>query len=61
MKKECAYLRCYRIAAVTIAAELAVESDEVKGPGTFMPALIDKLATLQADEVRRRIKIKITA
>ncbi|TFK74066.1 thiamine biosynthetic bifunctional enzyme Thi4 [Pluteus cervinus] len=45
------------ILVLTIAAELAVERGNVRGPGTFLPSLIDELWTLDTEEVRKRAKV----
>ncbi|KAF8198122.1 thiamine biosynthetic bifunctional enzyme Thi4 [Pholiota molesta] len=42
------------VLVLTIAAELAVESGSVKGPGTFLPALIDALWMLTPEQIRRK-------
>ncbi|XP_006457334.1 hypothetical protein AGABI2DRAFT_229699, partial [Agaricus bisporus var. bisporus H97] len=47
------------VLVLTIAAEIAVELDYVRGPGTFLSGLIDALWTLTADDVVRRAKITV--
>jgi thiamine-phosphate diphosphorylase/hydroxyethylthiazole kinase len=45
--------------ALTIAAQLAVGSENVRGPGTFLPALIDELAMLTPETVLRMATIEV--
>jgi thiamine-phosphate diphosphorylase/hydroxyethylthiazole kinase len=45
--------------ALTIAAQQAAGREEVRGPGTFLPALIDELAMLTPEIVLRTAKIKV--
>lgn len=45
--------------ALTIAAQRAAGREEVRGPGTFLPALIDELAMLSLDIVPRMAKIEV--
>ncbi|KAE9411580.1 TMP-TENI-domain-containing protein [Gymnopus androsaceus JB14] len=47
------------ILALTISAELAAVRDDVKGPGTFFPALIDELSLLSSRIIRERARIQI--
>ncbi|KAF8658338.1 hypothetical protein AX16_002104 [Volvariella volvacea WC 439] len=47
------------ILVLTVAAELAAERSDVKGAGTFLPALIDELWTLTPEVVRKRAKIAV--
>ncbi|KAJ3724429.1 thiamine biosynthetic bifunctional enzyme Thi4 [Lentinula raphanica] len=47
------------ILALTISAELASMREDVKGPGTFFPALIDELSTLSTRNIRERAQIQI--
>ncbi|THV05114.1 HK-domain-containing protein [Dendrothele bispora CBS 962.96] len=42
-----------------VAAEFAAVRGDVKGPGTFFPALVDELASLTPEKVVRRVKIQI--
>jgi thiamine-phosphate diphosphorylase/hydroxyethylthiazole kinase len=44
---------------MTIASEVAAERPDVKGPGTFIPALIDELAALSPQTLIERQKIEI--
>jgi thiamine-phosphate diphosphorylase / hydroxyethylthiazole kinase len=45
--------------ALTIAAQQAANREEVRGPGTFLPALIDELAVLTAETVLKMAKIEV--
>lgn len=45
--------------AMTIASEKAAARDDVKGPGTFIPALQDELAAISAADIHRYAKIDI--
>ncbi|KAI0268629.1 Hydroxyethylthiazole kinase [Gloeopeniophorella convolvens] len=45
--------------ALTIAAERAASREEVRGPGTFLPALIDELAVLTPDVVLGAAKVEV--
>lgn len=45
--------------ALTIAAQQAAGREEVCGPGTFLPALIDELAVLTPEIVLRMAKIEV--
>jgi thiamine-phosphate diphosphorylase/hydroxyethylthiazole kinase len=45
--------------ALTIAAQQAAGREEVRGPGTFLPALIDELAMLTPEIVLRTAKIEV--
>jgi len=47
------------VLVLTIAAELAVRRDGAKGPGTFLPALIDELWTLTADNVQSMARLEV--
>ncbi|KAG6828811.1 hypothetical protein H0H92_006693 [Tricholoma furcatifolium] len=47
------------ILVLTVAAELAVERDSVRGPGTFLPGLIDELWSLEPSQVEARAKIEV--
>ncbi|PPQ78127.1 hypothetical protein CVT25_015652 [Psilocybe cyanescens] len=47
------------VLVLTIAGELAAKRHDVKGPGSFLPALIDELASLTADQVRELSKITV--
>jgi thiamine-phosphate diphosphorylase / hydroxyethylthiazole kinase len=43
--------------AVTIAAEVAAGRKDVRGPGTFLPALIDELANLKPETIASSAKV----
>jgi thiamine-phosphate diphosphorylase/hydroxyethylthiazole kinase len=43
---------------MTIASELAAQRSDVKGPGSFIPALIDELASLTPEILEKRAKIE---
>jgi thiamine-phosphate diphosphorylase / hydroxyethylthiazole kinase len=45
--------------ALTIAAQQAADKEEVRGPGTFLPALIDELAVLTPDMILKTAKIEV--
>jgi thiamine-phosphate diphosphorylase/hydroxyethylthiazole kinase len=45
--------------ALTIAAQQAASREDVRGPGTFLPALIDELAVLTPEMVLRMAKIEV--
>ena len=45
--------------ALTIAAQQAAGREEVRGPGTFLPALIDELAMLTPAIVLRTARIEV--
>lgn len=47
------------VLAMTIASELAAERSDVKGPGSFIPALIDELASLTPEQISNRAKIEV--
>lgn len=40
------------VLVLTVAAELAVKRSNVKGPGTFLPSLIDSLWDLEPEHVQ---------
>lgn len=48
-----------RVLAVTIASENAAAREDVKGSGTFLPALIDELGKLTADDLASRANIML--
>jgi thiamine-phosphate diphosphorylase/hydroxyethylthiazole kinase len=50
---------CGAVLAITVASEFAAEQPEVKGPGTFLPALIDQLSTLTAEKIIQRAHIAV--
>lgn len=47
------------VLAMTVAAEVAAERPDVRGPNTFRSALIDELYNLTADEVVKRANIEV--
>ena len=49
----------HRVLVLTIAAELAVHRGDVKGPGTFFPALIDEIWTLTPDNVQVMARVEV--
>ncbi|KAG6902098.1 hypothetical protein C0995_004278 [Termitomyces sp. Mi166 len=48
------------VMVLTVAAEVAVRRADVKGPGTFLPALIDELWALQSSTVQSLARIEST-
>ena len=47
--------------ALTIAAQHAASRKEVRGPGTFLPALIDELALLTPESISKTAVIEVEA
>lgn len=47
------------VLVLTVAAELAVQREDVKGPGTFLSGLIDTLWALSSDDVQNLAKVSI--
>ncbi|CCF52828.1 uncharacterized protein UHO2_03260 [Ustilago hordei] len=47
--------------AMTIASEKAAVREDVKGPGTFIPALQDELAAVSADDIKKFAKIEVVS
>lgn len=47
--------------AMTIASEKAAVRDDVRGPGTFIPALQDELATVSAEDILKYSKLEIVS
>ena len=47
------------VLAVTIASEVAAGRADVQGSGTFLPALIDELGKLSADDIARMANIEL--
>lgn len=45
--------------ALTIAAQHAASREEVRGPGTFLPALIDELASLTPESISKTAEIEV--
>lgn len=50
---------CKRILAITVASELAARRDDVRGTGTFLPALIDELYNLTTEKIIDNARIEI--
>lgn len=50
---------CKRILAITVASELAARRDDVRGTGTFLPALIDELYNLTPEKIIDNARIEI--
>jgi thiamine-phosphate diphosphorylase/hydroxyethylthiazole kinase len=47
------------VLAVTVASEYAAARPDCKGPGTFLPALIDELAALTPSKVMQKAKLEV--
>jgi len=47
------------VLVLTVGAEIAVESGNVRGPGTFLGVLIDVLWKLTPEDVTKRAKINV--
>ena len=47
------------VLAVTIASEVAAKRDDVKGSGTFLPALIDELGKLTPEKILEMANVEI--
>ncbi|KDQ57589.1 hypothetical protein JAAARDRAFT_207093 [Jaapia argillacea MUCL 33604] len=47
------------VLALTVASEIAAARADVKGSGTFLPALIDELGNLTPDVIERRAKVEV--
>jgi len=47
------------VLVLTVAAEIAVRRDDVKGAGTFLPALIDELWSLTPENVRSMAHVEV--
>lgn len=47
--------------AMTIASEKAAVRSDVKGPGTFIPALQDELAAISGDDILKYAKLEIVS
>ena len=45
--------------ALTVAAEAAAVREDVKGSGTFLPALIDELGKLTPEGIAAAAKIQV--
>jgi hydroxyethylthiazole kinase-like sugar kinase family protein len=48
-----------RVLVMTVAAELAVRRDDVKGPGTFLPALIDELWRMTPHDMQSIARVRV--
>jgi thiamine-phosphate diphosphorylase/hydroxyethylthiazole kinase len=48
-----------RILAITIASEFAAAREDVKGIGTFLPALLDELYNLTPEKIVERAKVEV--
>jgi len=46
------------VLAITVAGEIAAERADVRGPGTFLPALLDELAIITPEVIVRRARVK---
>ncbi|KAJ7901793.1 Hydroxyethylthiazole kinase [Mycena olivaceomarginata] len=46
------------VLTLTVASELAAKREDVRGIGSFLPALIDELSTLRPEAIRRLAKIE---
>ncbi|KAK7057224.1 TMP-TENI-domain-containing protein [Favolaschia claudopus] len=46
------------VLTLTVASELAAKREDVHGVGTFLPALIDEVANLKPDDIKRLAKIE---
>jgi len=47
------------VLAITVASEIAAARPDVKGPGTFLPALIDELFNLTPDLINSRAMVEV--
>lgn len=47
------------VLAMTIASEVAAERVDVKGPGSFIPALIDEVAAITPEVLQKRANIEV--
>ena len=45
--------------AVTIASEIAAVRSDVQGSGTFLPAFIDELGKLSAEDIQNKANIQL--
>ena len=50
----------HSILAITVASELAASREDVKGTGTFLPALIDELYNLTPEKLVDMARIEVT-
>jgi len=47
------------VLVLTVGAEIAVESGNVRGPGTFLEVLIDVLWELTPEDIAKKAKINV--
>ena len=47
------------VLALTVASELAATREDVKGSGTFLPALIDELGKLTPEAIEKAANIEV--
>ncbi|EPQ30354.1 uncharacterized protein PFL1_01880 [Pseudozyma flocculosa PF-1] len=47
--------------SMTIASEQAAARPDVRGPGSFIPALIDEIASISPDDIKKAARIKVVA
>jgi len=47
------------VLVLTIAAELAAKRENVKGPGTFLPGLIDTLWDVTPEQVQELSRVTV--
>ena len=52
-------VRACSVLAVTIASEIAAKRDDVRGSGTFLPALIDELGKLTPETILEMAKVEV--
>jgi thiamine-phosphate diphosphorylase/hydroxyethylthiazole kinase len=48
-----------RVLVLTVASELAAQKEDVKGPGTFLPRLIDALWDITPEQVQQLSRITV--
>jgi thiamine-phosphate diphosphorylase/hydroxyethylthiazole kinase len=48
-----------RVCVFNVAAEIAAERADVKGPGTFRAALLDELYNLTPEILQKRVKVEV--
>lgn len=49
----------FSVLALTIASEFAAARDDVRGSGTFLPALIDELGKLTPEKIENVANIEV--
>ena len=47
------------VCVFNVAAEIAAERDDVKGPGTFRAALLDELYNLTPEILQKRVNVEL--